>query len=877
MADGRLREGRGSRILAGFANVVLERGLPRLKTWLRERLGDDADLGSLRMEGTRARLRDVKLPFGDAVVWIDDALLRLDTANPKKPRLCLVELRGEVRSVEAESGFRAPIELVETRDDDPTAWVHGRLRIDDATWAQKRGRGDMQPLSGIVDVKITLERWELSDGHVTGSAAEVWVEAEGAMDNSDGRALDRAKLVFEQARAGHLVDGLAALTKADISPSLPLPWSALLTGSIAWSRDGQLDVAASIDDPLGKLPTGLELSAHVTQRHDGYDGEVTVRSEASALDLALRLNGPQLALEGTKLNGHLALADLDALGLFESDLRPSPRGAIVGELVVAGVASAPQLSGTVHLDVLDLVLAERRDMAPIELRRLRGELTLTRERIQLGAVAGTAWRSELGMTAQWDFDHEQDAPLLHVHLVDADATFFEDLARLPRVMTRRLRVAQEGHRPQDEMWVSRDARISGELTLMRDRSVRGTVALETRQTALLLSLVADSDGSLDGSTVAGRSSVHDALLLGMFDGPMQPLPEGAGKLDARLVGTWTKPKLRGSLTTGPLRIDASSVVLDVDRVRTTFVFDEEAFVYRDLVMEAYGGFVHGDGVVGFTDAFSGYDVELTFREIRVHELPRDRKGERRLGNDLRGALRGKLHLQRRDDQTPMRGTGELTIDRPELPVVAQLAPRVKELGLPLPKTAGTKPMTVELVLADGGVVVDHLEATLDGIWLEGRGGVTWSKAISGEATLHLSRRYLAKSVLLTLPSWFTGDLAVPVSIGGNVNAPTVDANVRAAIGDALAHGPVGSVVTDVSQGLVTAMDGVVGAVDDLLSGGRKPSAWTRPPESDAELEALVDRIMKDDPDTDRLIDALLDAGVTSDDIVRVLERRRLRF
>lgn len=878
MAEGNVRHGRGSRILAGFANVVLDRGLPRIKSWLRERLGDGADLGSLRMEGTRARLRDVRLPFGDAVVWVDDALLRLDTTNPKAPRLCLVELRGEVRSVEEESGFRAPIELVQTRDDDPAAWVHGTLRIAEATWAQKRGRGESHPLSGSVDVRITLERWKLSDGHVTGSAAEIWVEAEGAMDNSDGRAVHEAKLVFKQARAGHLVDGLAALTKVDPSPTLPVPWSALLTGAIAWSRSGKLEIETSVDDPDGRLPAGLELRADVTQRGDGYVGDVALTSDASTLELSLRVAGPEHALGGTTLKGHVALADLDALGLFRSDLRPAPAGVVVGELAAKGVASSPTLSGTLHLDELDLVSADRTGFEPIALRRLRGELTVDRAQLRLENVTATAWGSQLAMTAWWTFGEEQEAPLLRLRLVEAGPELVQDLGRLPKTMKRRLRVAQDGPRPDDEMWISRDARVSGELELRRDLATRGAIALETRDTALLLSLDASADGTLDGTTLAGRVSVHDALLLGMFDTPVRPLPEGSAKIDARLVGTWSSPKLRGRIISGPMRLDAGGVVLlDLDRVQTSFVLDEEAFVCRDLVVEAYGGFVHGEGVVGFTEAFSGYDAELTFREIRAQDLPLDRKGERRLGHDLRGVLRGELHLQRRDAQAPMRGRGELTLDRPEYPVVGRLAGRVKELGLPLPKTAGTKPMTLELALADGGIGIAQLDATLDGLRLEGRGGVTASRALSGGATIHLSRQYLAQSALLTLPSWFTGDLAVPVAVSGTLASPVLDANVRRAVSDALAHGPVGSVVTDVSQGLASAIDGVVGAVDDLLGSGHAKTSAKRPPDGDAELEALVDRIMKEDPDTDRLIDALLDAGVTSDDIVRVLERRRMRF
>ncbi|MEQ9322874.1 MAG: hypothetical protein RIF41_27160, partial [Polyangiaceae bacterium] len=319
------------------------------------------------------------------------------------------------------------------------------------------------------------------------------------------------------------------------------------------------------------------------------------------------------------------------------------------------------------------------------------------------------------MTARWTFDGAQDEPALRLRMLEAHGDVLSDLARLSPAKARRVCVAGEGPRPHDEMWISRDARVSGELDIMRDRSARGTVALETRDTALLLSLEADVTGKLDGTTLGGRVSVHDALLLGLFETPLQPLPEGSAELESRVVGSWSSPKLRGRIRSGPLRVDAGAdLVLELDRSRTRFVFDEEAFVYRDLVVEAYGGSLSGDGVVGFTEAFAGYDAELTLREIRVQDLPLDRKGECRVGRLLRGTLSGKLHLQRRDEQTPMRGSGDLTIDEPEYPVVAQLGPRVKELGLPLPKSAGTRPLTATLRLADGGLAIERLEATLDG-------------------------------------------------------------------------------------------------------------------------------------------------------------------
>jgi hypothetical protein len=881
----------GSRVLSSFANALLDRGMPRIKAWLRERLGDDADLDSLRVDGTKAHLSGVRLPFGKAVLQLSHATLALDGNSPSSPRVRLVALEG---TLSWGDDFAADLRLTSTRtprEFEDYAWVDGTLTVDAVRWRQRHGLGDAEPIAGTIDVAVTMKRWRLSNGQFEGTAAALWLEAEGAMDNSEGRGLDRAKLVFKEVRAGHLVDAITAVTDGELSRELRLPWSARMTGSLAWSQSGRLELTTSLRDPQGHLPDELRMTGEITLSESEHRGSVRLESAASLLELSLLslvADDDSWRLDGSKLQLRVALGDLATMRLFESidpRWRPDSLGTLRGDLELSGPASDPRCHGPVELDRI-VVGAEGPTSTD-----LSGNLELSKSGAITSELRAQIWGTTLHGCLAYSFDAEPTKPLFEGKLVDASAGMLQDMAKIgggdrgaSARPPRRLVVAHSGKRPADESWLSADAKISGELAVQPDGATSGSLALQSRDSAVLLSLSLDAHGGLAGTRFAGRVGLHDALLLGLFaESATRPLPEGSVKLDANLKGSLAKPELSGTIRSGPLVVDAGWALLDVNSVHLFFVLDPSSLVYRDLIVEAYGGRIEGEGLVGLSEAFDGIDSELVLRDLYLEQIPLDR-GPRRLGAELLGRARGEVHLRRRSAVAPMIVRGQLTVHEPDFVALAKLGPAAKQVGLPLPPTRGVRPLEAAFEIDGEHLTVSDLVAEVDGCKLAGGGqlnigegiGAGKPRGIAGEAMLHLSRRYLSRSVLLTLPTWFTGDLAVPVTFAGTTTQPTVDADVAGAMRRAFAKGPVGGMVSDVSQGLSDAVGGMLGAVDGLMAGA-SGSAAKRGATGDAELDALVDRIMRDDPDTERLIDALIEAGVTSDDIVRVLERRRLRF
>ncbi|MEZ4445507.1 MAG: hypothetical protein R3B72_40910 [Polyangiaceae bacterium] len=861
-----MAEGRGSRILAGFANAVISRGLGRIRAWLRERLGDDADLESLRIEGTRAELLGAKLPFGDASLRIDRAQLALETEG-STPRVRLVELRGALCAGHGDATFEAPLELTHTRRDDPEAWVDGTLRVMGATWTKRAGVGESEPLEGTVEVKVSLQRWRLFDGHVEGSAASVWLEAEGAMDNSEGRALEQARLVFDKARAGHLLDAVHALIGRGPAPSAPLPWSALLTGEVVWQRKGALTLETAVNDPAGALPPGLALRAALEEKGDGYQGEVTLTSEASALrssPLCITAEGDGHHVDGSRLAGRLALHELTAMRFWPATLR-----SLAGELELDGTLSgplgAPRFGGQVAAEALGL----ERDGRTFRAESLRGDLDLSPEGLRLtnGSVAVWGTRAEIALDVPRDAS-TASRPAAQIQLVDAGPELVLDLASLSSLPWS-LALARDGSRPPEERWISRDLRVSGVVELGRDLAATGSLAVETRETAALLTLALGADGNLRGSRLSGRLSWVDLLLLGIFSEGLRPLAEGTASLEAEILGTRSAPVLRGRLAATAMRVDLSGLHLPLQDLSTELHLDHESLVAHEVSGRVGGGRFGGEVVIGFGGGFSGFDVSLSASGIDLATLA--------LPDLLRGRGEGELRLRRRAGE-PMTGGGDLVITEPRYPGLRAAEGRLREWGLPLPSLEGTAPLRARYRIQGPTLLVDELEARLASGELRGRGAIGPERALRGDTTLHVAQRYLRQSVLLTIPSWLTGDLEVPLHLHGTLDHPAIDADFARAVREAIGHGPVVSTVSQAAGGVAQAARGVVDTLDDLFSGGtaREKSPAPRPTREEAEIDRLVDRIMGDDEDSERLIDALIDAGVGEDDIVRALERWRRR-
>ena len=198
-----------------------------------------------------------------------------------------------------------------------------------------------------------------------------------------------------------------------------------------------------------------------------------------------------------------------------------------------------------------------------------------------------------------------------------------------------------------------------------------------------------------------------------------------------------------------------------------------------------------------------------------------------------------------------------------------------------------------LVFSDSATEITKLAAAVDGITLRAGGRIGHDGKLDGAASARLRGSYLRKSPLLSVPAAIGGGITVPVYIRGTLAQPELNADVAAALREKLGTERMASSMNSAFDGFRNVVDGVAdgaanafgeaaNALDDLLGtrgGDRRrdtPVApqSARPPDEDHELEALVDRCMRGGPDTDELIDRLLDAGVTTDDIARILEKRR---
>jgi hypothetical protein len=155
-----------------------------------------------------------------------------------------------------------------------------------------------------------------------------------------------------------------------------------------------------------------------------------------------------------------------------------------------------------------------------------------------------------------------------------------------------------------------------------------------------------------------------------------------------------------------------------------------------------------------------------------------------------------------------------------------------------------------------------ITARLDGIDVEGEVAVSFDGELIGEIRANLLQGYLRRSLLLAVPAVLADRVTIPIVLGGSVRAPEVNADLARALGGLLSKNRVGDAVT-----------GVMDEIWSTLGGGSRPSPASN---NEAAIDAVFDRILAGDPESDRLIDSLVEAGIDADEIRRRLDERRKR-
>lgn len=267
-----------TRLFEGFANTLLDLGLPKINEWLRNKLGPNAVIGAVTSQGRRVLLEQVTIPIGPrGILSLDKATCTLG-ANASKtsslPSARLSSFEGVLRFAGPDSPtFEADVEFEETESDE-NAWVHGRLTISDATWTIESDaiREGHVPMNGAARLIVTSAAWSLEDGELHTGTAEVGFSGGGRLNNDDSAGtIATASLKAKDARARHFFDAIAAL--ADTALPIAFPdalGDPLLSGEVTW-RDSKATCKANIDSDAFRLSvegTGSEIAIDATVKGD---------------------------------------------------------------------------------------------------------------------------------------------------------------------------------------------------------------------------------------------------------------------------------------------------------------------------------------------------------------------------------------------------------------------------------------------------------------------------------------------------------------------------------------------------------------------------------------------------------------------------------
>ncbi len=283
--------------LDGLGNALLARTLPTLREWLGAKLGPQARVDSMEIDGAQLRVAGGVLPLGPvALLVVDRASFRVSPEQLGRglPPLRLESLEGSVVVPGEDPGsprFVAPLRFESRGTPQPDEWVSGVATITAARWRVKAGPDAQAPLSGSIALRVTSSAWTLSEGKATAADATIALDASGRLDDA-ARGLERAALRVEDARLGHFIDALAALAALDIDVPLALPWAAKSRGSVRVEGDAlQLEIAmTSGRGPGGGSPSLFKHAS--TARSSAFISRASSRGRCSRRPASQRVRVP---------------------------------------------------------------------------------------------------------------------------------------------------------------------------------------------------------------------------------------------------------------------------------------------------------------------------------------------------------------------------------------------------------------------------------------------------------------------------------------------------------------------------------------------------------------------------------------------------------
>ena len=576
------------------------------------------------------------------------------------------------------------------------------------------------------------------------------------------------------------------------------------------------------DGRLTAGPLAVVLSGSAARRDDGtLVADLDAATDHTRIAFSLAVDAAGNA-DGSRLTGSLSLADVLVLAAALAvpaplGVVPRPGSSLDLDLAVTGPITSPTLRGRVFAAAVELGRGTARP-GSLRIEELSASLDLDRRRLRYQKLQAVVHGARLAGWGRIPFGPPsagaEGVPIAAASVSEAGVGLLSALASLAGIPVRAAREPM----PSFGFHVPPDLALSGEIMIRPDLAATGGLTLATARSDVHLRFAHARDGALVGSTLRGRLAVDDALVLGLFPGPVRPRPPAVVELDARLGGMLGKPTLTG-------RLEVRHAILDVfadpeapsfivEDVSALFDVSPDRLTWQRLAGRFYGGTFASSGRVGFGDA-AGLDATLSWSAVRVEALPTQATGESLFASVIHGAVTGELRFERHEfGEAPLTARGAVVIAEPRYLLTRMLAEPLAGLGRPRLRSRGRGPLGALVRLDRNEIFVDGLTAAVEGIEVKGDVRLGLDGRLDGRVVASLLASYLSQSPILAIPAAFAERVTVPVDLGGTVLAPEIRTDGLAILEGLLVENRVGDAMNRV--------------LDDIF-GSARPRRTRRPP------------------------------------------------
>lgn len=570
-----------------------------------------------------------------------------------------------------------------------------------------------------------------------------------------------------------------------------------------------------------------------------------------------------LTIHGARVTGLVAAArarDAAPLELLElaGNLRVSRDGWVAeGELEYRhdGTGTGPGLEGPVRFR--DFRLVRQRELTTgTATGRLRLDATgWTLEDLELESTTGKA---QGRLEARWNA--LEPSGRLTLDAIDA-----RGLVSIAAAIAGRRDPWED---PELASWpgnLPEGARLGGKLERDTMGEVQGTLRALTDTSSLFLELRVSGGGELTGSTLNGRLSVVDALTLGLAASGLRLQPLGEVSLEGRLEGNVRQPALAGQLYAPRLELAAQKALgipaLPVTEVTTRFRADRQRFWWEDLKLALLSGNVKLTGALEYGAQPWTLNLRVELSGLEVSEIPDPAGGRPPLAAELGGKLGGEVKLRAKGGRDGgLVGEGTAQLHEADYRFLRRGSATLTSYGLKSPPFTGTTPLKAQLSIADRRLDVTNITGNIRSVACSGGVTLAADGGLSGQMMLDVDRAFLMQSPALAIPLAVMTAPAVqfPVTVGGTLSAPSFQTDISSVLSKFL-HSATGT----------TAVRGVLDTLWNTMSEAPQMG-------SQSELDFLFGRILEGGPDSEELMEQLIDTGMSADEIRQQLEEYRRR-